>query len=73
MKLVDVTKEAKVVFCSHECDLALVEVSDNFLDDMVPIELGSGLPSLRDMIYVLGFPIGGDEVIHSVFLLFRYP
>ena len=46
----------------HDSDLALLTVeADNFLDGEEPGELGD-LPDLRDKVYVVGFPIGGEEI-----------
>lgn len=49
----------------HECDLALIAVDeDNSFEEVTPMTLAKPetLPSLRDKVHVLGFPVGGDEV-----------
>lgn len=46
---------------SHDCDLALLEVEDGFLEEIEAPELGE-LPTLRDRVSVVGYPIGGEEV-----------
>ncbi|ELR17558.1 trypsin domain containing protein [Acanthamoeba castellanii str. Neff] len=54
--------QAKVLFVSHECDLALLEPEDpSLFADITPLEMGE-LPDLRDQVYVCGFPVGGDEI-----------
>ena len=53
---------AEVIGICHDCDLALLEVSDEaFMDGIEAAELGS-LPDLRDRVAVVGFPVGGEEV-----------
>jgi len=54
---------ARVKAVSHDCDLALLEVLEpaNFLDDIVPADLGE-MPNLRDEVAVVGFPVGGEEI-----------
>jgi len=53
---------ARVLFVSHEADLALLTVDDpGFFDTMDPLELG-GLPELREDVLVVGFPVGGDTL-----------
>ncbi len=53
---------AEVEACCHDCDLALLRVSDPaFMADLTPATIGS-LPNLRDRVSVAGFPIGGDEI-----------
>lgn len=49
----------------HECDLALLScMEDNSFEEIKPMELSEPdtLPSLREKVHVLGFPVGGDEV-----------
>mmetsp|Transcript_33222 Transcript_33222/g.72849 ORF Transcript_33222/g.72849 Transcript_33222/m.72849 type:complete len:463 (-) Transcript_33222:300-1688(-) len=57
---------ATVYAVRHECDLALLEVDigkDNeFWHDMEPATLSDGLPSLRSVVLVAGFPVGGEEL-----------
>ena len=55
----------KVVSVLHEVDLALVEVHEG-LEDVEPVPLPAGkevrLPKLREKVYVLGFPVGGNDL-----------
>jgi len=56
---------ARVLAVLHECDLALIAVDeDNSFEDVTPMNISAPdiLPSLRDKVHVLGFPVGGDEV-----------
>ena len=49
---------AEVCSISHDCDLALLKVQEkDFLKGSTPPKIG-GLPSLRDRVSVVGFPIG---------------
>lgn len=49
----------KVVFISHDADLALVEVEDpRFLTDAPAVPIGE-MPKLQQDVVVYGFPIGG--------------
>ena len=41
--------------------LELDKADEAFLADIPPAEIG-GLPSLRDKVYVAGFPVGGEEL-----------
>jgi S1-C subfamily serine protease len=54
---------ARVKAVSHDCDLALLEVTEppNFLDDIEPAEVGE-MPRLRDEVQVVGYPVGGEEI-----------
>lgn len=53
---------ADVIGVCHDCDLALLRVRDpEFMDGVTPASLGE-LPTLRDRVAVVGFPVGGDEV-----------
>lgn len=53
---------AHVVGICHDCDLALLEVEDpDFFKGVEAAEIGE-LPTLRDRVAVIGFPVGGDEV-----------
>lgn len=50
---------AKVVFISHDADLALVEVENpRFFDNAPAIPIGE-MPKLQQEVVVYGFPIGG--------------
>ncbi len=53
---------AKVVSVAHDCDLALLKVDDpDFFKGTRPVTFGD-LPSLRDKVYVYGYPVGGEEL-----------
>ena len=53
---------AEVASICHDCDLALLEVSDeSFMEGIDAHELG-GLPRLRDRVSVVGYPVGGEEI-----------
>lgn len=53
---------AKVEFVAHDCDLAVLKVSDDsFFTGVEPIEIGN-LPKMQDKVAVYGFPEGGDEL-----------
>jgi S1-C subfamily serine protease len=54
---------ARVKAVSHDCDLALLEVTEpaDFLDDIEPAEVGE-MPRLRDEVAVVGYPVGGEEI-----------
>jgi len=53
---------ARVLFVSHEADLALLTVDQpGFFDSIAPLPIG-GLPELREDVLVLGFPLGGDTL-----------
>jgi len=62
-KVDDPEKEsAQIHAVCHECDLALLKPTNpDFLKGIEPFQLG-GIPSLRDNVYVCGFPIGGQEI-----------
>ena len=48
----------------HESDIALVEVVGNMFDGIEPLTIATPdkLPALRSRVWVLGFPVGGDEI-----------
>ncbi len=53
---------AEVEAVAHECDLAILKVSDDsFFAGVKPLTLG-GLPRMRDKVAVYGFPMGGEEL-----------
>ena len=53
---------ARVLYVSHETDLALLTVDEpGFFDSVTPLSLG-GLPELREEVLVLGFPVGDDTL-----------
>jgi len=55
---------ARVLCVAHETDLALVEVSGGLFEGVEPLPVApvDALPALRDKVYVLGFPVGGDDL-----------
>jgi len=53
---------APVVAVGHECDLAVLTVSDDdFWTDTTPLKFGQ-LPDLLEDVSVVGFPVGGDSI-----------
>jgi S1-C subfamily serine protease len=52
---------ATVEAVSHDCDLALLNVEGPALKGIEPAPLGD-LPSRRDKVSVVGFPVGGEEI-----------
>ncbi|MBI2437232.1 MAG: trypsin-like peptidase domain-containing protein [Lentisphaerae bacterium] len=54
---------AMVAFIGHDCDLAVLTVSDpEFFAQAAPLELGALLPDLNEEVIVLGYPIGGERL-----------
>lgn len=54
--------KANAINIGHQCDLALLEITDPaFYKDAIPIELGS-MVKLEDFVEVAGYPIGGTEL-----------
>ena len=55
---------ARVKSVAHETDLALVEVPSSLFEGIQPLDVAPGntLPGLREKVYVLGFPVGGDDL-----------
>jgi len=55
-------RKARVLFVSHEADLALLTVDDKaFFEGVVPLPIGD-LPPLQQEVAALGFPAGGDSL-----------
>jgi S1-C subfamily serine protease len=53
---------ARVLFVSHDADLALLTIDEpGFFDQVPALDLGD-LPELREEVLVLGFPLGGDTL-----------
>ena len=51
---------AEVEFVAHDCDLAILRVSDPaFFVGSEPLDFGAALPQLNDEVTVLGYPMGG--------------
>jgi len=54
--------QARVVFVSHEADLALITVDDEtFFSDLQALAIGD-LPETREEVSVFGYPIGGKTL-----------
>lgn len=54
--------ECEIISVCHDCDLALIKPkNENFLNKIDPIKVAP-MPTLRERIYVVGYPIGGDEL-----------
>lgn len=54
--------QARVLFVSHQADLALLAVDDpTFFADVQPIPFGE-LPETQEEVNVYGFPMGGDTL-----------
>ena len=54
--------QARVLFVSHEADLALITVDDEeFYAGLKPLTIGE-LPNLRDEVSVFGYPVGGQSL-----------
>lgn len=54
--------QARVLFVSHESDLALITVDEEeFYTDLEPLTIGD-LPNLRDEVSVFGYPVGGQSL-----------
>ena len=54
---------AQVSFVAHDCDLAVLAVSDpEFFRGTRPLEIGTALPALNDEVSVLGYPMGGTRI-----------
>lgn len=53
---------ATVEHIAHDCDLAVLKVSDsNFFKGTAPLQLG-GIPEIESNVSVYGYPIGGDRM-----------
>jgi S1-C subfamily serine protease len=51
---------ARVVYIGYDCDLAVLELTDNaILEGVAPLELGDQLPELGDEVHAIGYPVGG--------------
>ncbi len=63
--------QAKVLFVSHDVDLALLEVKDKeFFRDTTPLEFGE-LPNIQDKVTVYGYPMGGNTISVSTGIVSR--
>lgn len=53
---------ATVSQIGHDCDLAVLQVTDpEFFKNMVPLALG-GIPAIESAVSVYGYPIGGERM-----------
>jgi S1-C subfamily serine protease len=60
-----VKHSARLLFASHDSDLAVLTVDDDdfgFWDGLVPLKLSDSLPALHDTCSVLGYPDGADAL-----------
>ena len=63
--------QAKVLYVSHDADLALLEVEDkDFFKDTVPLTFGT-LPNMQDKVTVYGYPMGGNTISISTGIVSR--
>ncbi len=54
---------AEVLFIAHECDLALLIVSDtSFFEGTNTIELSTIIPDLESTVFTYGYPTGGSRI-----------
>lgn len=53
---------ARVEAVCHDCDLALLRLSEPARLAGVEPQLLGGLPDLRDRVSVVGYPVGGEEI-----------
>lgn len=53
---------ATVEHIAHDCDLAILKVSDpTFFNGTIPLDLG-GIPEIESEVSVYGYPIGGERL-----------
>jgi len=63
--------QAKVLYVSHDIDLALLEVQDKeFFKNTTPLEFGD-LPNMQDKVTVYGYPMGGHTISVSTGIVSR--
>lgn len=68
-RYIEVTKQyearrypAQVEYIGHDCDLALLTVTDtSFFDDTTPLSLGP-VPRINSTVQTCGFPLGGRQI-----------
>jgi S1-C subfamily serine protease len=54
--------EGHVKYIAHDCDLAMLEITDKaFFENTTRLPLGN-VPNLDSIVTVLGYPIGGDRL-----------
>eukprot|EP01083_Nonionella_stella_P024400 67376_1 len=55
--------DADIEHIGHECDLAILTVSnERFWDNLKPLIFEDKTPKLQDIVVVVGYPIGGDNI-----------
>jgi len=55
--------DAKLQHIGHECDLAILTVDNaRFWRNLEPLTFDSKTPKLQDIVVVVGYPIGGDNI-----------
>jgi len=56
---------AEIEFIGHDCDLAILKVSDPaFYEGMESLSFG-GLPEVRSTVVTYGYPAGGDQISYT--------
>ena len=56
---------AEVEFIGHDCDLAVLTVSDErFFQGLAPLDFGE-LPKVRSSVVTYGYPAGGEEISYT--------
>jgi S1-C subfamily serine protease len=56
---------AEVEYVGHDCDLAVLTVSDSrFFEGIEPLEIGE-LPKVRSAVVTYGYPAGGEEISYT--------
>ncbi len=56
-------RRARVAFVGHDCDLAVLDVSEaDFWTDTQPLPFSETLPELDDQVVAVGYPMGGDRI-----------
>jgi S1-C subfamily serine protease len=57
--------QAEVEFIGHDCDLALLRVSDeSFFEGIEPLPFGE-LPEVRSTVVTYGYPAGGEQISYT--------
>eukprot|EP01084_Bolivina_argentea_P091407 164558_1 len=55
--------DAVIQHIGHECDLAILTVAnDKFWKNLKPLQFDYKTPKLQDIVVVVGYPIGGDNI-----------
>ncbi len=64
---------ARLLFLGYDCDLALLEVTDNeFLEKTNPIPLSDSLPNIGSELLILGYPNGQENLTVAKGSILRY-